>query len=194
MFYHPGMKLQFPVPTGWAVTNQPQEVRLSPEEGDAVLVFRVAEGLNPFDAATKFAVANQVTVGESKQISVNGTNGVLMTGELTSGDEKTAITSYFLPLGKSILAFHGLAPATTAATFAPAFVRVATGLRTLTNRSALNVSPKRIEVRSVSKAATLQAAFNGWGLPLDRVEELSILNGLALKDNLGPGTRIKIAG
>ena len=46
MFYHPGMKFQFPVPQGWEVSNMPNEVRLYPEKQNALLIFKMAQGEN----------------------------------------------------------------------------------------------------------------------------------------------------
>jgi hypothetical protein len=41
---------------------------------------------------------------------------------------------------------------------------------------------------------TLQAAFQNFNMPTARFEELAILNGMLLNDNLSKGSLIKVVG
>ena len=44
IFYHPEMKFQFSVPSGWQLENSPLQVQMAPENGEATIIFAAASG------------------------------------------------------------------------------------------------------------------------------------------------------
>lgn len=192
VFYHPGLKFMFPVPSGWTLANQPSEVRMSPEKTNATLLFKLGQGANLVDGSTKFASANNITLSDSKQITVNGLQGLATVGELTSDGQTLSIASYYILMNNTTYSFHGLAPADSFGAVRQLFNQSATGFKPLTDRTLMNVKPNTIQVRAVARAGTLKSAFQGFGVPADKLNNLAILNGMNLDDALKAGTRIKV--
>ncbi|MFC1651452.1 peptidase M48, partial [Candidatus Latescibacterota bacterium] len=68
------------------------------------------------------------------------------------------------------------------------------GFKNLTDQSLINVSPEKIEIRELKNNKTLRAALNEFGVPEDKLENLSVINGVELDDSIEAGTKIKIIG
>ncbi|MER3464472.1 MAG: peptidase M48, partial [Chitinophagaceae bacterium] len=51
VFYHPGLKFQFPIPSDWKYQNTPQQVQAAPQDGKALFMFMLAPGSSLQDAA-----------------------------------------------------------------------------------------------------------------------------------------------
>ena len=191
-FYHPEMKLMFPVPSGWNLSNNPAEVRMGTENQTAVIIFTLAQGATPQEAAVKFATNNKVTVANQQSITVNGMEGFQTSGKMSGDGSEIAITSYFIRKDDSIFVFHGLSSPTDAEKNVGVFHNTAYGFKTLTNQSLIDVSPERIEVRKIDSNKPLSEVFNDFDVPEEKLEKLAIINGIELNDLVEAGTRIKI--
>ncbi len=194
MFYHPEMRFMFPVPGGWDLSNSPSEVRMSPESQDAVLIFAIAQGAEPQDAANKFAYGNNISVEEEVPITVNKMDGVRLSGNMTSDGTEMALVSYFIKKDNSLFAFHGVTSPNDIRQFSRLFDNTASGFYGLTDPELLNVSPNKIVVRQTKSSKTLEKALNDFGVPEEKLEELAVMNGMELTDSIEAGTRIKIVG
>src|SRR5205085_91176 len=51
VFYHPLLKLQFPIPQGWATMNSPTAFQMAPKDGKAMMMLTLAKGTNLQEAA-----------------------------------------------------------------------------------------------------------------------------------------------
>jgi len=192
VFYHPTMKFQFPAPKGWRLTNQPTEVRMSPEDQGALLIFTLAPGSDPRSASVQFARQNNLTIEFTSIITVNGMPGIKMVGEMAGGAQVLGISSYFIGLGEHVYAFHGLSDPRRLATYDAVFGASATGFSPLTDESKSNVSPKRLEIRRTGAKTTLKDALNAFGVPGEELERFAVINGMELADEIEPGTRLKV--
>ncbi len=66
------------------------------------------------------------------------------------------------------------------------------GFRQLTDQSKINKQPERIRIKTVNKNITLEQALRNYSVPANRLNELSILNGMKLTDIVTSGMMIKI--
>jgi predicted Zn-dependent protease len=64
--------------------------------------------------------------------------------------------------------------------------------RELTDQSKINKQAERIRVKSVPQGGTLQQALSRLGVEQKRLEELAILNGMTLSDQVQQGMLIKV--
>ena len=192
IFYHPELKFQFPIPQEWQVSNMPSEVRMSPENQKALLIFMLAQGSDPRDTAVKFAQDNNVNVSETESIKVNGMSGFKTRGVMVTQEQNMGITSYFIKMDEHIFVFHGLAAPVESGVYRPGFNASAFGFTRITDNSKMLVSPEKISLREAKTRTTLQNALNTFGVPEDKCDELAIVNGMELTDELDAGTRIKI--
>jgi len=66
--------------------------------------------------------------------------------------------------------------------------------RQLTDQAKINKQPERVRIKTVNQTGTLQQVLRGFNMPDRRMEELAILNGMRLTDQVPQGTLIKIVG
>ena len=66
--------------------------------------------------------------------------------------------------------------------------------RELTDPSKLNKKADRIRLKTVSQTGTLGQVLRSNGMPDSRLEELALINGMRLTDNVPAGTLIKVIG
>jgi predicted Zn-dependent protease len=84
MFYHPVLKFQFPVPSQWVVQNTPQQVQMGDKNGNAVMMFTLAEGNGLDNAAQNLLQKYQLNLLQSSHENVNGLDAIAMTADQQS--------------------------------------------------------------------------------------------------------------
>lgn len=192
MFYHPELKFQFPLPQGWQTVNTPTQVQIISSDQKAGIIFKIASGASPQQAAQTFISEAKATVLNSRNTRVNGNPARVVRSEISGQSGKTAVLSYFIQYGGNVYVFHGLSAPATMSAYEPLMISSMEGFRRLTDRSKLSVKPERIRIKTVPRQMTLQQAFQHFGLSQDRWEEAALLNGMKLSDTLQRGTLIKI--
>ena len=65
------------------------------------------------------------------------------------------------------------------------------GFNVLRDPSKINRKPDRIKVGSVQRAGTLSSVLQSYGMPNDKMAELSLINGMQLNDQVKGGSLIK---
>jgi len=192
VFYHPQMRFKFPLPSGWELTNSPTEVRLSSKDENAILVFIQSEKSDPKNAASLFAQDNGINIQIAEPITVNEMNGYRIAGYRTVDENELVIMSYFIKKENSLFAFHGIASSSDIRNYSEDFTATAYGFDNLTDRTFINVSPKRLEIRDIQKTDSLKNILADFNVPENQQEGLALLNGIELNDSLAAGAKIKI--
>jgi predicted Zn-dependent protease len=64
--------------------------------------------------------------------------------------------------------------------------------RKLKDPNRINVKPDKIAIKTVNQTTTLKNVLNSYNMPADRLEELSLINGMQLSDTVQKGSLIKI--
>jgi predicted Zn-dependent protease len=192
-FYHPELKFQFPVPTGWQTQNSPQQFQMAPQDGSALMMLTLAPGNDLNTAATQQLQKFGLTSRESRSSTVNGNPALIVVADQTNQQTGAVVRSlnYFIQYGGAIYHMLGVTSSQNFPTYQGTFTNVMEGFRPLTDASKINRKPERVHLRSVSGATTLRQALLGFGTPEKRLEEIAILNGMQLTDNLPSGTLIK---
>jgi predicted Zn-dependent protease len=199
VFYHPVMKFQFAVPGGWAVQNTPQQVQLVEKEGRAVLILKLAQG-NSLEAAAQTAVQNyQIKVLDSKQQTVNGLPAIVIAGDQQIQDPQTQQTQagarllmYFIQYGGNIYNLIGASSPTDFNSYLQLFQSTMGTFQELTDPTKINKQAQRIRVKTVPSAGTLSQALTSLHVDPKRMEEVSIVNGMMLDDQVQRGMLIKV--
>ena len=75
--------------------------------------------------------------------------------------------------------------------FTSTFTKTMKNFAPLTDASKLNVAPEQIDIRKVGQTATLSQVLKGFGMANDRLEELAVLNGMELNEEVKKGMLIK---
>lgn len=199
VFYHPQMKFRFPVPTGWQLANSPTQVQMAPSDGKAVMIFTFAAEKTLDEASSNFVTNNKLTLVESTNLTVNGFPAKAIVteqiGEAQQGQAAAAtlkIVTYFIKDGDNIFMFHGMSEPADFISYKNLFRNTMEGYARLTDQSKINVKPDLIHIHSVAQSGTLSSAFREAGLDAKKFNEMAIVNGMELSDQVTRGTLIKV--
>jgi predicted Zn-dependent protease len=200
VFYHPAMKFKYPIPSGWQLQNSPIQVQIAPKDGNALIIFTLSDEKTPEAAQQKVLKDLNLTLTESKNVTLNGMPAISTVSQQVSKNDQTGaeqtikVLSNFIAYNGAVYVFHGVASEANFNNYQQAFQSTMQNFERLTESSKLNVKPKRIKVVSVRRSGTLSDAFKYYGVPQEKMNEVALLNNLALTDKVSQGKLIKIIG
>lgn len=192
MFYHPDMKFQFPVPADWKVNNTSSQVQIMNENKDGGIIFSVATAPSPKEAAAKFVQANRASVLASDSVTVGGFPAHRLVCNIKGESSTIRVVSYFIQKDKSIFYFHGLSAPSVFDKHLNTFEKTMRGFKELSDPKKINVKPDRIRLRTTKAAGSVESAFRTMGIPKDDLDDIALLNGMELSENLPANTLVKV--
>ncbi|RPJ20606.1 MAG: hypothetical protein EHM26_05265 [Desulfobacteraceae bacterium] len=192
MFYHPGMKFQFPVPANWKVNNTHSQVQIMNENKEGGIIFSVATAASPKEAAAKFTQANRASVLASDSITVGGFPAHRLVCDVPGQSGTIRAVSYFIQKDKSIFYFHGLSSPSVFDKHLNTFERTMKGFKELSDPKRISVTPDRIRLRTTKTAGTVESSLRSMGIPKDDLDDIALLNGMELNENLPANTMVKV--
>jgi len=190
-FYHPSLKITFPIPAGWQVNNTPSQVQIVSEAQDAVIMLSAVNSSSSSQAADQFIQQTNATVSSRERVSLNGLQSEKIVARLVSEQDTLQTLSHFIAKSGTVYVLHGLTGRTGYSKYAPTFSKTAGGFRNLTDASKINVKPQTLTVKAATRAGSLRNVLKQFGAPDGELENLAIMNGMQLTDNVAVGTRIK---
>jgi predicted Zn-dependent protease len=196
-FYHPELKFQFPIPLSWQYQNSPQQLQMAPSDGKAIMMLMIATGNTLQEAANGFASSNKLEVINSSNKTLNGLQAVVVNSQqMQQGDDGTnsavlRLRSTFIKYGDLIYNVTGMSLPADFPIYSGKFDDTMNNFKILTDQSKLNRQPDRLRIFRTSSSGTLQQALLGAGVPMDRMDEFSILNGMQRTDQVPQGTLLK---
>ncbi|GAA4295003.1 M48 family metalloprotease [Nibribacter koreensis] len=200
VFYHPELKFQFPIPQAWQYQNTPQQVQMAPKDGKALMFLTLVPGTALESAAQEVVTKYQLQPLESKKVTVNGLPAIAMVADQKPSQEaqqqqqqaQVRAMIYLIQYGGNIYGIFGVTSAQDFNAHAPTFSNTMQNFKTLTDPEKIGRLPERVRIKTVARASTLAQALTSFQMPQARHEELAILNGMQLNDQLAAGTLIKI--
>jgi predicted Zn-dependent protease len=200
VFYHPELKFQMNVPSGWKHQNSPSTFQMAPEDGKAMMNLTLAEGANLEEAKAKVINVNKLQVLESTNINVNGLPAIAMLSDVAQVDqngqpaegEPLKVLTYLIEYNKLIYKIHGLSTKKDFNFYFSNFQNTMKSFKVLTDQEKINKKPTLIKVVTASKSASLQEILSEQQMPTSKHSEIAILNGMDLKETVSAGTMIKI--
>ncbi len=187
-FYHPVMKFQFDIPSGWQTVNTPSQLQIAEKNGKAVIVMTLSPEKTLNAAKNQAVQQDSLKVISSNNVTVNGNSAIELTADLNA---QVRLMMYLIQYNGNIYKLTGLAETPNFNAFQPNFLKSFKSFKALTDASKINVKPERIKIKTVAKDGTLQETLKSFNMPQNRMEELSILNGMKLTDKVKKGTLIK---
>lgn len=194
VFYHPDLRFQFPVPSGWKVQNQPRQVAVVSPEQDGYVIFGFAEEDTPSAAAAAFTGQEGLTVVERSSDNVNGLNAerVVVSGQTQQGQE-LRVLAYFIEYGDNVYRFYGVTTASTYGTYRPSFERTMEGFRRLTDQRILDIQPARLAIRPATRSLPFSSFVDESDLPDEMTAlDLAIINQVDLDQTIDDGRSLKL--
>ena len=194
VFYHPQLKFQFSVPTGWQYQNTPSQVQLASKDGKAMMMLTAGNGASLNEAAEGFHKQNNLQVMDAKETEVNGLKAIAVLAHTPQQEQRQVMQtlSYFIQYGETIYLLLGAAGANDFSGYMQVFTNSQESFKALTDQSKISKKPERVRVKTVSSPSTLREFFAKNSVEEKRMEEHAILNGMQLNDKLEAGTLIKI--
>jgi predicted Zn-dependent protease len=192
VFYHPPLKFQFNIPSNWAYQNSPQQVQLASRDGKAIMIFTLAQGNSLEEAANNVLQQYKLQQVNSSRTTVNGLNAIAMVADLVQQQGTLRTLSYLIQYEGNIYLMIGVSALADFNAYTNLWTGSMQSFRALTDPAKLNKKPERIRVRTITNGSTLQQVLKNYGVPDRRLEELAILNGMKLTDNVASGTQIKL--
>jgi predicted Zn-dependent protease len=133
---------------------------------------------------------NAATQSREKLID-NGLQAEKVVAQMVSDSGTLRTMSYFIAKGDNIYALHGLTSRGAYSKYSGTFSKTLGGFKNLDDASKINVQPERLAVKKASKAGTLKTVLIQLGVAEGQLEDMAILNGMQLGDNLSAGTLVK---
>ncbi len=191
-FYHPELRFFFPVPEGWTVLNEAQQVQLTSPAEDAVILFTLGTEPEPAPAADAFLAASGITPVGREPVTVNGLRGVRLDAEITPEGGSLHLRSLFVQKGERGYVFHGLCREESWADHRVVVTSVMEGFDALTERARIEVEPERVRIVRAERTGVLREVLIGCRVAEERLEEHALLNGMLLDDQVEAGTPLKV--
>jgi predicted Zn-dependent protease len=191
-FYHPVLKLQFPIPQNWSYINSPSAFQMAPKDGKAMMMLTLAQGRTVREAADSILSKYSLQAVEAKEVNVNGLNALAFIADQKQQQQTLRTLSYVIQYNNNLYHLIGVSSIADFNTYASSFSNTMQNFKQLTDASKLNKKPERVRIKTVNQSTTLGQALRGFGVDQKRHEEMAVLNGMKLKDKVSSGTLIKI--
>jgi len=198
-FFHPELKFEFPIPKDWKSMNSPQQFQMAPEDGKAIMVLKLAAGQNLSATVDSFISENKLQIFTKKEARINGLRAIkTIADQPASIDERGNLTealrfqTTFFLYNDLIYQFMGLTRLNDYDTYKRHFDNTMNNFKRLNDPKRINVKPDRIVIKTVQQTTTLKSVLAYYKMSSDRLEELSLINGMQLTDTVQKGSLIKI--
>ncbi len=189
-FLHPAMRFQLTFPQGWATQNGKQAVvALSPGQ-DAMVELASAEGTSADAAARTFLGQEGIKSGTASRANLNGLATVSAPFSATTADGALQGMVLFVEHGGAVLGILGYAPQNRWSSYQAVVERSLRSFQTLTDPSALNKQPQRMQIVKLSQATTIAALARQRSSPVS-AETLALINQVGLDTPLASGRLVK---
>jgi predicted Zn-dependent protease len=192
IFYHPQLRLQFPVPAGWKVNNTSSQVQMFDQEQNAIILFSMAPEKTPSAAADAFINESKAVVVKSESTQVNGMQAHRIISDITTEQGLIRALSYFIQKEKTVYVFLGYTGQARFDGYFPVFEQTMGRFKNLTDSNKINVKADRLAVKRTTTKGSLRQALRKFGEPEDKWEALAIINEMKLDDTLPSNTIIKV--
>ena len=192
IFFHPLLRLQFPVPVNWTLQNTRTMVRMTNKKKDAAILFTLSPADSPEKAARAFTKESGAMVVSSARKRVNGLPAFRLVTKVRTNRGTIEIMSYFIQEGSGVYEFHGLAPESRFQGYSRTFENTMERFKRLTDQRKLDIRPDRIRVVRSPKAGTMEQVLRSLGTPEGKLNQWAIMNGKTLSERVPSGMLLKI--
>jgi predicted Zn-dependent protease len=194
VFYHPVLKFSFTIPQDWSFQNTPQQVQMAPKNGEALMMLSLGSGSSLKEAANTILEQYKLELVDSREDKINGLPAFVFIADQKQEQGTIRVISTLIQFGGNIYNTMGISELSKFPSYQPIFQSTMQAFQELKDANKLNRKPDVIRIKTVPSKMNLQAAFQHFGMPQDRNEELAILNGMQLDDMLEQGMLIKVIG
>ncbi len=188
-FYHPDLKFQFQVPSGWQTQNTKQAVMAMSGQQDAMLQLTLGQG-TPSSALQQFMNQQGIQAGQVSSSSVNGLPAA--TGYFQAQTQQGTVAGLvsYISYGSNTYQMLAYTGASQLSAYDATFRQIIGSFSPLTDAAALNVKAQKIEVVKLPSSMTLAQFYQRYPSSIP-VEEVAIINGVETGTTLAAGRMVK---
>ncbi|GCC52810.1 peptidase M48 [Chryseotalea sanaruensis] len=191
-FYHPDLKFSFSIPNGWKLQNTPQQVQMAPDNGEALMMMMIVGKGTLEETANQLLAQYKLTLVESKKENNNGLNSILMVADQKQEAGTIRVLSSLIQYEGNVYSLMGITELSKFNSYQSTFLSTMKNFKSLSDLEKLNRKPEVIRIKTVPQQMSAQAAFQHFKMPANRFEELAVLNGMLLNENVAKGSLIKV--
>jgi len=191
-FYHPDLKFFFKVPAGWRTQNSPQQFQMAPEDGKALMFLTLSQGTDLRAAGNAALQQYQMTAISSKERKIGSLQALEVFAQQVQEQMTLKAKITFIKYNGKIYQILGLSRQEDFNRLVSTFNSTMSSFKPLTDSDKLNRMPEKIAIVEVKNNGTFSAALKAYKMDAKRLEELAILNGLQLTDQVQKGMKFKI--
>ena len=202
MFYHPEMRFYFMIPSGWKVDNTPLQVTMASADGKAVILLKAentTEGLDGYTQKMMKELTNPTVIQQGYRY-VNGLNAFHTLASMVNqedsgeGQSNAPLNVQISCIRKEgiIFTFFSAAMQSDFPSYQYAINNTINSFRNLTDSRYLQRRPSRLSIRRVNGAQTLSSFLNMLGIPQQSWNQIAIINGMDLNQQLAANQLVKI--
>ncbi len=173
-YYHPELRFQLTLPSGWQAQNLPQMVIAVSPDQDAAVQLTLAQGAVGV-AAQQFLRQEGIRVLQTAQTQINGLPAVVSTFQAQTQDGVVGGIVAFVDHGGRTYRLLAYTPQQRVATYDATFRQVVGSFAPLTDSRILNVQPNRLAVVRLDRPMTL-TEFNQRFPSVIPLAELALIN------------------
>ena len=194
-FYHPDLRFQITLPSGWKGQNLTQAVVAVSPQQDAIIQLTLAKGNSPEAAAQTFLSQQGIQAGQPSRETVNGVPAVASTFQAQTEQGVIQGVAAFFTYNGATYQVLGYAPAQRSAAYTEVFRQSLGSFGPVTDQRVLNVQPNKVSVVKLPQAMTLAEFAQRYPSSIP-VAELAIVNQIeSPSERIPAGTLLKqVAG
>jgi predicted Zn-dependent protease len=187
------LRFRFPVPRGFKLINQPTQVVMVEGQNRSILGFTATGERSAEGAAAKFINQQGLRILERGSMRSNGFPAYAAVADAQMKNGQVArLMIYFVEYRGSVYQFIGYTSQQMFGNFRGVFLQTMQGFGEVQDARILNRQPVRVALESVRRPATFRDLIPR-SLPAPFTpEEVALLNQMALNQESGPGTILKI--
>jgi predicted Zn-dependent protease len=174
-FYHPDLRFQITLPSGWQGQNLSQAVVAVSPRQDGIIQLTLAQGNSPDAAARKFLSQQGIQAGQASQQTVNGVPAIASTFQAQTEQGVIQGLAAFFTYNGATYQVIAYAPAQRYGAYDAAFRQSLGSFAPVTDSRVLNVQPNKVNIVTLQQSMSL-AQFNQRSPSTIPLPELAIVN------------------
>ncbi len=190
-FIQPELGIQLRFPQGWKTSNEKSAVGAVSPNQDALMVVTLSDQKSPQAAAQKFFSQQGVQSGDTLRADLGGLPAVARSFAVQgtqSGDLQGIVA--FAENNNRVFQILGYTSSQRWGTYSGVLSSAIDTFERVTDRNALNVQPKRVDVVSIPSAMTLEEFARRYPSTVD-MPTLAIINGADQSTRFPAGSEVK---
>lgn len=191
-YYLPKYRVKLPIPAGWKLEREGNNLQMTPQKGKAVSLFTIRPQSRASQVVIAFLKSTGAKVHQDHTSITDGMPTRQLLSVISDGNQRAVVVSHFYQKGPDVFAFHGMVDESSYSAMSKLIQRPATGFSAMTNRARLNRQPKRIVVKSVARSATMEKTLRTMKVDRKLWAKVAWINGRQLGDVLNGGEQIKV--